>query len=184
MGDDYKPAELLPGSTNDVEKPIREVCYALISDKNEIIHIFSPGTMTPKVKDGARVLETGYGLVICDVTFDVQPYYKIYRPLSEVTTSSNSQQSKVFSSDFSKYKEMEIAPLADRKFEAHNYTNFLGIKVGNTIQKVFPRGTSVQQISNFAFLLEGDIVLVKARANYKITGLAKIEKTNEQMRQN
>ena len=182
--EEYKKCILNKGAAKDVENSTREACLALITDDNRIVHVFSPGTIWTKAKEGAKFFDTGYGWVVCDVAFEVLPYYRTYRPLSELSSTNTTQHFKSKSENFVKFSEMELMPLADKKFEANNSTNFLGIKVQDTIIKVFPRGTSIDQISNLSLMLEGDIVLVKAKAQYTITGLAKIEKTYEQLRHN
>lgn len=49
--------------------------------------------------------------------------------------------------------------------------------------KVFPRGTRPDQIAQMALMFECDVVMVKVRINFRVTGIAKVEKKFRDLRQ-
>lgn len=184
MSEEYKPCQLRRAADDSVKKSTRELCFALIdTETRDIINVYSPGTAWTTAVAGARNIQCGYASIVCDVSYEVLPQYKVYKALEDLTAGGSSQKAKVKESNFSKFVEVAVSNLATRKFTSNTSTNFLGIKVDDEIVKVFPRGTPVEQISSLSLILEGDIVLVKAKAIYDVTGLAKIEKTFEQLRQ-
>lgn len=184
MNEEYRKCELGPAAADLIKDPLQEACLALINDGHEIVHIFSPGTSWTTAKTGARFFECGYGLIVCEVSFELFPKFKIYKSLNDLVSTNDQSVAKTVQTDYSSFTEMSLSPMATKKFQANNFTNFMGIKVGNKVLNVFPRGTSINQISNLSKVYMGDVVLVQARATYVITGLAKVEKTYTQLKQN
>lgn len=185
MSEEYQKCLLRWGADKAIKRPAKELCYALIDTRTmDIINVYSPHTSWQKAKEGARHFECGYAEIVCDVTFEALPLYKIYKPLSELTASSGTPFQKQKVTDFSKFKEVEVSSLATRTFKSINVTNFIGIKKDDTIIQVFARGTPMDLIASTALVFSADVVIVQAKAKYTITGLIRIEKTYEQLRQN
>lgn len=185
MTDEYRKCLLRWGADEIVKQKTRELCYALIDTEDmTVVNVYSPGTFWNKALEGARHLECGYGVIVCDVSYEILPLVKVYRPFNELSTSTPpSQMTEPKTQNFSGFKDMTVAKIASRKFVSYNTTNFIGILADGEIKQVFPRGTPLENISAIALIFSGDIVMVKAKATYEITGLAKIEKTYDQLKQ-
>lgn len=171
-----------------ISQPQAEVCYGLkVTDDDEIIHVFPPEANWIKAKEGARTFECDLVSLLCKVSYTPLPKYKMYRQLEEIKHQENTNRnsiphrSNIRRSDF---KEVELSKHALRKFQSTGTTTFRAIKAKDSayIELIFPRGTNFTDIGNLAALFQGDIVLVKARANYEVMSLARLEKTYEQIR--
>lgn len=183
MKEEYKKCIIKEHADNSITKSVKELCHALIdTDDYNIVHVYSPGTAWPKAKSGALNLECGYAQIICEVSYEVLPLYKLYETNDKIENSAVMSKVQPKDTDFSKFKPIEINPLATRKFVANNSTVFMAMKEGDVITKVFPKGTPTSQIKGLTKMMGGDVVLVKAKAHYEITELAMIINTYEQLK--